>query len=261
MTINDAVKLPDNENKNIASIYFSLLRENKLFCHLSTFYKYASLCGRYRKKYTAIPKPNKYRAERVFQQIHIDTTFMMTEDDGKQRIVFVKDNYSKALLHKAIVPAGDSKYIKNILQECFIKHQLTIKSYNPCIITDGGSENKGEVDKWIRLFKDKSLTKIIANDGNRISNNMVESCNHFFKNVFLQGKIPKSKSNLLVMLDEFEEYYNYTWFPIEFYGLSPYEVLKGEIPDKNKFKSEILEARKRRIAENQSFDSQFCKLC
>jgi hypothetical protein len=90
---------------------------------------------------------------------------------------------------------------------------------------------------------------------------MVESCNHFFKNVFLQGKIPKSKSNLLVMLDEFEEYYNYTWFPIEFYGLSPYEVLKGEIPDKNKFKSEILEARKRRIAENQSFDSQFCKLC
>lgn len=83
--IKDSINDPENQNKPMATIYYSLLRSTKLFCGITTFYKYANLTAE--KSRFIIPKKSYsgFRASRVFEYLHIDTTFMMTEL-GKRNI-------------------------------------------------------------------------------------------------------------------------------------------------------------------------------
>lgn len=107
------------------------------------------------------------------------------------------------------------------------------------------------------MLEESSVIKIIANGENTFSNNMVESSFDFFKNDFMAGKMPKTRADLYCNTESFVEYNNFDWFPIEFHGLSPNEVLQGEIPDKNRCSEQIKQAKQDRLFENQSFDSQF----
>ena len=76
-----------------------LLNESKLFYSITTFYKYAQLLfeGEKPKCYTL--EKVKLFASRIFEYLHIDTTLIPTLQAGTKRVVFVKDNFSKALLH------------------------------------------------------------------------------------------------------------------------------------------------------------------
>jgi hypothetical protein len=44
--------------------------------------------------------------------------FSVGHDKGA---VIIKDNYSKFILHKGIVPNGDSKWIAKLLEEMYLK--------------------------------------------------------------------------------------------------------------------------------------------
>ena len=261
MVIYDALHAPENCYNFLSSTFLRLKRNGQLYCSLSTFYKYAFLHSVHRLKHKKITPNNSFRATKVFEYIHIDTTFVLTELEGKCRVVFVKDNYSKAILHGAIVPAGNSSYIRDVLIETFNKHGIRANEEAISIVSDGGSENAGEVLKWIANNEQINVVKIIAKKDNSISNNMVESCNHIFKNVFMAGKIPKNSEDLKIFVEQYKIFHNQEWFPIEFYGLNPEEVLTGTIPDKNKFKEQTIQAVKSRAFENKRFDSEHCITC
>lgn len=90
--INKAVNDPDNDRNSKLSIMFKLRRAGKLFCAKSTFNKYVSLLSEKPVK-KKIKKPAlRLKATRIFEYIHVDTTFLPTFNDGKVRAVIIKDN-------------------------------------------------------------------------------------------------------------------------------------------------------------------------
>lgn len=151
MVINDAVNDLQNLNKPKATIFYYLLRQAKLFCGITTFYKYANLICETKRFTIPEKKHPPFRASRVFEFLHIDTTFIMTEK-GKRRVAFVKDNFSKVILHFAILPNGKSEYIRDLLDAAFQKFNLYSYSDSIHIVSDDGSENKGSVLSLMQHF-------------------------------------------------------------------------------------------------------------
>lgn len=88
---------------------------------------------------------------------------------------------------------------------------------------------------------------------------MSESIHHLFKTFFAPGKIYLNDDHLQKELDAFVQFANYNWFPLEFYGLSPMEVLENGCVDRNRFAEQIKLAQKQRVIENRSF--QNCMSC
>lgn len=188
VVIEESLKGAENANKPKLTIYYNLLRKGSLFCGVSTFYKYAKF---YDKRHVLVKyeKPiNNFRASQPFEYLHIDTTKVYTEHEGWLRVVFVKDNYSKSLLYKTIVPNAGSIHIREILHNTFEQYDLYSRTMPIQVVCDDGSENKGEVTTWLNLLKKKNVVRVIAQKDSNISNNMVESCNSQFKNVYMPTK-------------------------------------------------------------------------
>lgn len=244
------------------TIYYNLLRKEQLFCGMSTFYKYARLLYQPPEFQRIERPPSIFRATRPFEYIHIDTTKVFTELEGFLRVVFVKDNYSKSLLYYFVAPDASSYYIKEVLHETFKKYGLFTYKQPVNVIFDDGTENKGEVYNWFKKVKKRNVVKIIAKKEATISNNMVESCNHMFKNKYLPGKkLIRTNEDLEELLKGFQKWYNIEWKPGEFYGLSPFELLLGEIPNKYRFTDQIKQALEIRKLYNQLFPVKACKQC
>jgi len=256
--IRNAVNDPGNYNKPGATVYFGLLRENKLSCGKSSYYKYAWLTREFIKRLQQFQKPVSFRASKVFEYLHIDTTFFMTEN-GKRRVAFVKDNKSKAILHKAILPNGKSDFIRDLLDAAFEKFNLFEHPEPIYIVSDGGSENKGEVLTWVEEIKTVKVKKVIAGKDFPFSNAMSESTHHLFKTFFAPGKIYKDDDHLQQELNAFENFANYQWFPIELHGLHPMEIINGAVVDRGRFKEQINQAKKQRYLNNKNFT--FCGVC
>ncbi len=259
--IKEAVNNPEYHFLPRVSIYYTLLNESKLFCSITTFYKYARLLfeGEKPKRY----KLEKVRlfASRLFEYLHIDTTLVSTIQAGTKRVVFVKDNFAKALLHKVIVPDSKSTWIADVLKETFLKHNLINYKEEIHIVSDKGSENRGEVLKWINELDIPNMVikKTVGEDNFKYYNNEVESCFHTFKNEFCFNKQFNDEVDLQKSLDEYEIYLNTKRYPRELYGLLPQQVLNGEIPDRNKFKESIKAQQKVRYQKNKS--ARYCDVC
>ena len=254
--IEETINSPENIFKPLSTLRFHLMREGLVFVASSTFYKYAKLLCPNRPK----PKKEKesvhFRASRVFEFLHIDTTPILT-DNGIVKVAFVKDNFTKAILHHAILPDGSSVYMKKLLTDTFEKHQLYKHPHTINIMSDGGSENKGDLLKWINDLE--NVRKIIAKKDLPFTNNMSESIHHTFKGEFMGYKSISDEHALKNNLALFVQYYNHQRFPIELHGYAPMEVVQGAIPDKYKFKKDLRLARHRRYLENKA--ATFCNAC
>ena len=188
----------------------------------------------------------------------MDITYVQTEDNGLQKVAFVKDNYSKAILHYASThDKAGSAFIKKLLEETFEKYDLYNQKEPVNILSDGGPENKGEVISWVNNIKAPPVvSKITARtDDFPYSNSMSESTHSIYKSEFMQGKISKNTEIHLISLEKFIIYYNEHRFFTEHYGLTPLEVLNGKIPDKKLYKEQIIQARKNRLKANASFNA------
>jgi hypothetical protein len=119
------------------------------------------------------------------------------------------------------------------------------------LITDDGSENKGEVTQM--LSKPGTLwKKIIAQIDIIQSNSMVEAANKIIKHRFLYKQPIADFEALNKKLPGMLEAYNNT--PLV--GLSAYtpnEVLAGKLPDFKRFEKQFITARRKRITANQIF--------
>ena len=208
------------------------------------------------------------KATRVFEWLHVDVTLVNTVNDGFQRVAFVKDNFSKAILHyKSTSGKADSTFIRELFQETFEKHQLFNVSNPINILSDGGSENKGVFLDWVNEINAPPVVRKITAKSSEceFSNSMSESTHSIFKTDFLKGKFTLNVEEHLKSLVKFVHYYNFERFPTDLYGYNPMEVLKGKIPDKNRFKKQIEDAKVKRRKANREFNEcsiglRFCSV-
>ena len=248
---------PNNFGKTKTTIYYQALRKGVLYCAKSTFYKYATALGYQKPKYKKKRFKKGLRASRVFEWLHVDITLVPTLEGGMQKVAFVKDNYSKAILHyKSTNEKAGSEFIAALFQETFEKYDLFNQPSPINILSDGGSENKGQFISWIKHIKAPPVVnKITARtDEFPFSNSMSESTHSILKTEFLRKQLSKNESEHLKNLDKFVLYYNNERFPGELNGLKPLEVIEGKIPNKNYFKENIQQSRKNRVEVNQNFN-------
>lgn len=255
---------PLNQGKNLTHLYYEALNSNIVHCSKNAFNRYAHLFG-YAKVFR-IPKAKKkpgFRATGIFEYLHLDTTYLPTMVSGVQKIILVKDNYSRAPLHYLRISSTlTSAMVKQVLEETFDKYQLFERTHNIQIITDGGSENQGEVNQWVgELVAPPCVKKITAKTSFfPFSNAMVEGSFHLFKHDFLKGKNPYDDKACDKFLEAFMNHSGNRYFG-ELYGLTPNQVLAGEIPNKHLFKPQIEQAKLNRIEQNKTYNGCSLPFC
>lgn len=231
----------------LSSIYYQLMREDKLHCCKSTFYKYCRLLNITRK---AIRKTKKYKplkATKPLKILHQDITIFKTINGVKHYIYVIRDNFSRAILACQVATVYNSDIAKQTLESVLQKFDLLNQSGS--LITDDGAENKGELTKWLAssamLWK-----KIIAQVDIAQSNSVLEAANKILKYRYLFPKPIMDTSELTKTLELAIESYN-NMPSGQLHGLTPNEVLNGAIPDQHFFKSKIRQAKQDRIATNR----------
>ena len=247
-----------NFGKTKTTLYYSALRDGILACGMSTFFKYADLTGYVKqKKKPKIKQQIGLRANDVFEWLHIDVTLIQTQNEGIQRVAFVKDNFSRGLLHyKSTSGSANSHFIRKLLEETFAKYYL-LDAKNPInILTDGGSENKGAVLDWINdLTAPPVVRKITAKTFEfPFSNSISESTHSIYKTEYMKRKLSTNVEHHIKDLDCFMNYYNHERYPGDLFGYTPFQVLNGSKPNKNKFREVIKEAQQNRLIENREFN-------
>lgn len=251
------VKDPKHFGKTKVTLYFHAMRNELVSCGKSTFSKYAKALGYKKPKKPKIPPRKGIRATRIFEWLHVDITLVPTIDHGMQKVAFIKDNFSKAILHwGSVSEKADSRFITKLFEDAFKKHQLYDRKEPITILTDGGSENKGAFTTWVNHFNAPPLvTKITARTADfPLSNSMAESTHSIYKTEFLKGQISRTVKSHLDSLEQFVDYYNYVRLPGDLCGLHPMEVIAGKIPDKDYFKEQIAEAKLKRVISNRNFN-------
>jgi hypothetical protein len=238
------------EDYSLSSIYCQLLRDEKLHCHISTFYKYCRLLNithkhrRIKKVYTPLT------ASAPLQMLHMDVTLFRTADNIKQYLYVIRDNFSKAILACKASLQYSSTIACDTLKTVLEKFNLMNKE--GILITDDGSENKGAV---LQLLNKPGMLwkKLIAQIDIIQSNSMVEAANKIIKRRFLYKQPIADFEMLNKKLPDMIETYNNTPL-ITLSAYTPNEVLAGKIPDKKRFEKQFFIARKKRIATNQNFN-------
>jgi hypothetical protein len=82
---------------------------------------------------------------------------------------------------------------------------------------------------------------------------------HLFKHDFLKGKLLYDAKACDKKLNQFMDHYLNRYFG-ELHGLTPQQVLNGEIPNKHKFTPQIQQAKKDRLAANKAFSGWLCSI-
>jgi len=119
------VKNPKHFGKTKVTLYYYALRNELVSCAKSTFSKYAKALGFKKPNKPKIPPKEGLRANSVFEWLHVDITYVPTLEGGIQKVAFIKDNFSKAILHwDSVSEKADSRFITKLFKECFKKHDL-----------------------------------------------------------------------------------------------------------------------------------------
>ena len=232
----------------LSSVYFQLVREQKVNCSLSSFYKYCRLLNITRKK---VRKPVCYTpltCSAPLRMLHMDVTLFKTVNGVKHYLYLIRDNYSRAILACKTATVYSSTIAKDTLEEVLLR--FGIMEREGTLITDGGSENKGALMQW--LAKPGMLwKKIIAQVDIIQSNSMAEAANKILKYRYLFPNPVSDTSELVSVLDKALTDYN-NMPQKNLHGLTPNEVINGAIPDKYRFRTQIAAARKKRVSINQA---------
>ncbi|MFM7022203.1 MAG: hypothetical protein ACKOXB_04435 [Flavobacteriales bacterium] len=172
-TIRDYCSHPVYKNWQGVSVYWQMIRDGKIFCSKTTFYRYINKMGIMFSK-----KRNKWKhyipivAKKPFEILHMDVS-KITLNNIKGYLYLIIDNFSRSVLAYSFSKEIKS-YLstKNLIKVCR-KYDLQINPY-VTLITDGGSENKGYVNRFVNLPCVNIVHKIAQSDISS-SNSMVES--------------------------------------------------------------------------------------
>lgn len=257
------VKDSENSKKPITTIYYNAIRKSLIVCGLTTFRKYAKALGHIKSKPIRAKVKEGFKASYAFQWLHIDITNVETIKDGIQKVAFVKDNFSSGLLHyKSTSEKAGSLFIKELLEETFKKYNLYNHTKDIHILSDGGSENKGEVLSWVKHLNAPPIVKKITamTDDFPFSNAMSEITHSIYKSEFMRGKHSEDKASHLISLDAFIDYYNHHRYPCRLYGKTPMEIINGQDIDKTLFSEILIQAKTDRLEVNKNFNECVAKI-
>ena len=245
--ISDACSEAGYKHWSLGSIYYQLMRDDKLHCSSSTFYKYCRLLHITRKRVRKTKKYNTIKASAPFEILHMDLTLFKTLNSVKHYIYVIRDNFSRAILACDATLKYDSAKATETLREVMVKYNLTGKQGT--LITDDGSENKGEVINFLKehcAFWKHEIAQLTIPE----SNSVIEAGIKIMKYNYLFRSWPVDTTDLMKQLAFLRE--DYGNIPQRFlYGHTPNEVLAGAIPDKHLYKAKIAAAAKNRIKRNQ----------
>lgn len=257
------VKDAENLRKPMTTIYYNAMRKNLIACGITTFRKYANALGYVKQKPKRTEPKKGFKASYVFEWLHIDITNVQTIKDGVQKVAFVKDNFSSALLHyKSTSEKAGSIFIKELLQETFEKHNLYNQTKDIHILSDGGSENKGEVLSWVKDIHAPPIVKKITamTDQFPFSNAMSEITHSIYKSEFMGGTYSQDQASHIISLNTFMEYYNHHRYPCRLYGKTPLEIINGDDIDKSMFSETLKNAKTNRLEVNRNFNQCIVKI-
>ncbi|MBS0030636.1 DDE-type integrase/transposase/recombinase [Chitinophaga sp. 22321] len=241
------------DNWPLSGIYYQLLRDRKINCSLSTFYKYCRLLNITKKHLKISRKYTPYRANKALKVLHQDITLFKTINGVKHYIYVIRDNFSRAILACKVANEYSSNMARQTLEE--VLQRFSLMREEGKLITDDGMENKGKLEDWLNkpglLWK-----KLIAQLDIIQSNSMVEAANKILKYRFLYTKPIADTRELIIAIEQAVKSYNQ--MPnSQLYGFTPNEVLAGAIPDKCHFRTQISLGQKQRLKLNQDFP---CKM-
>ena len=245
-------------NWSLIAVYYQMIRDGIAFFSATTFYKYAKLLN-----LSELHKPirkKKYkiglRASKAKQILHMDMTLIRALDGSRIYISFIVDNFSRNILGWKASLKYSSEFVLENLKEVIQNHCLAEKDLFIDLIVDGGSENKGKVDEFL-LQPEMNIRKLIAYVDIMFSNSMVEAVNKKIKYDYLFTRSIQNLNDLLAFLPLAVMDYNNRPHP-KLFGLTPNEVLGGEIPNKNRFDSDMKNAFTKRIFENLNSNCNKC---
>ena len=240
----------------LAPVYYQMLRDKAAYVSRTTFYKYARLLSFTRPKPTKRRYGPGIRADAPRKILHMDVTIYRPLDRSKLYIYFLVDNYSRYILNYKISGHYSAKIAFENIREAYQKHDLEKIPPYIDLITDDGPENKGEVER----FTDDpatNLRKLIAQTDIVFSNSLVEAVNKRMKYDFLFTQNlqdqQETEKYLAVAVPQYGNKPHSSLF-----GLTPYEVFNGMIPDKNRFKPEIKRAAIERRTINLEYNCLGC---
>lgn len=225
---------------NVSSVYFQMLREKAAFISRTSFYKYTNLFSMQRVKPQKRRNGEGLRASVPKKILHMDVTIFRPLNHSKVYLYFLVDNYSRFILGwKASLSYSANITFQNIFN-AYQKYNLgDVKPYID-LVCDGGSENKGMVDIFIN-HTDSNIKKLVAQTDIIFSNSMIEAVNKRMKYDFLFTTelldFDQTKQFLSSAVDQYNNKPHSALF-----GLTPFEVFNGAIPDKLMFKNDIRQA-------------------
>lgn len=241
-----------------SSLYYFGVRYRELYISLSTFYKYVRILGLKRRFRPPIKKLVGLRSSKPNEYLHVDTTIWELEHGVKAYVVFVTDNFSKAILGYALSLSNTAANVRKALEmaigtiaEHHPKHACTV------LVSDGGSENNAMlIEDLLNETKHPKITKVVALKDISFSNSPVEAINRIFKR-YLRHYHPKTESTLNTILDFFVNDYGTIRPHGSIAGLCPMECYSN--PDVVlDFREEKRKARSIRMAQNMGVE---CKIC
>jgi putative transposase len=233
----------------IADLYAQMLRDKKVLVSEASFYELAATLGEREKRKVLRQKRHRkgLRAENPKQILHMDKTLYPTEDGNRPWIYIVCDNRSRAIL-SAFAHAGSH----SATAAANLKSALDEHGVSECwLVTDDGSENKGEVKKYLR--GKPAIKHKIAQQDIPHSNSMVEAVIKVLKYRHLKNRHFKNLNQLKKALAKAVQEYNNRPRKIHL-GKTPLEVLSGDFPDTNELRELKVQARQKRLEQNRNFN-------
>jgi putative transposase len=177
-------------------------------------------------------------------------TEFKTEDHKKAYIYLVQDNYSRTILGYQLSLERKASYTFENLYKVNEQYLVPANIKECMLLTDDGSENYGEVKKWIKVSDNPKINHVIAQTEIHFSNSMIEAANKQLKYRFLYHQKIKDYSSLDQYLKKAIEDFNHRPHAI-LNGLTPIEVLQGKSYNKETQNNFLSLAKQTRILENQ----------
>ncbi len=238
-----------------SSVYLKAVRDEKMYCCLTTFYKYCKLLGfKIKRKMKKSDDYNPVITTYPNELWCADVTIFKTIDGEKHYIHFLMDHYSKMILAYRIEKSSKGQAIKSLLKNAYINY----KPKNLTFLTDGGSEN---VNSCVNNYLNSliyPIKHIVAQKDVVFSNSMVEALNKTIKHEFLYPKQISNGVSLKKVLEESVSTYNTERPQMSLGGNTPTETHEGISIDFNKHKVFFKYQKEIRIAQNKKSNCNNC---
>jgi len=198
-TIKSYMNNDNYKHRSKASVYLKALRDENLYCCISTFYKYCRFLGfKNRPRRKKSQNYNPVKTSKPNELWCADVTIFKTADNVKHYIHFLIDHYSKMILGYRIEKSSSAIAIKSLIQKACIEYKPSTLQF----LTDGGSENVNSIVSEFINSSDIPIQHIIAQKDVVFSNSMVEALNKVIKHQFLHHKEINDENQLIsVMID------------------------------------------------------------